>query len=156
MRIEQAKRNDAVVILQLIKELAAYENMSDQVLATIDDVKKTLFCENPKAEVFLLKIQHEIAGFALFFHNYSTFLCKYGIYIEDIYVREEHRGNGYGKAFLQYICKLAKNRDCGRIEWWCLNWNQPSIDFYLNLGAEAMSDWTVYRLNQKTILKLAE
>lgn len=156
MRIEQATNNDAEVILQLIKELADYENMSDSVIATVEDVKKTLFCENPKAEVLLLKIQERVAGFALFFHNYSTFLCKYGIYIEDIYVREEYRGNGYGKALLQYICNIAKHRNCGRIEWWCLDWNKPSVDFYLKLGAEPMSDWTVYRLNRETILKLAE
>lgn len=95
------------------------------------------------------------AGFALFFHNYSTFLCKHGIYIEDIYVREKYRGKGYGKYLLQSICSIAKDRDCGRVEWWCLDWNKPSIDFYLKLGAEAMSEWTVYRLNRQKIEEIA-
>ena len=156
MKIRQAIPSDSALIIQLIRELAQYEKLCNKVIATVDDVNKTLFCESPKAEVLLLEVECETVGFALFFHNYSTFFCKYGIYIEDIYIREKYRGNGYGKALLRYICQLAVERDCGRVEWWCLDWNKPSIDFYLKLGAEAMSDWTVYRLGRKTIEKMAE
>lgn len=153
--IRKAEINDAQIILIFIKELAAYENLEDSVVGTVEQVKKTLFSENPRAEVLILEDNGEPAGFALYFHNYSTFLCRYGIYIEDIYIREKYRGKGYGKAMLKKICHLAKERDCGRVEWWCLDWNKPSIDFYLKLGAEAMSDWTVYRLNRQEIEKIA-
>lgn len=150
-KIRKATSSDNEIILTFITELAEYENLADQVVATVDDINKTLFSLNPKAEVLILEADGTPAGFALFFHNYSTFLCKYGIYIEDIYVRDTYRGQGYGKALLKHICVLAKERDCGRVEWWCLDWNKPSIDFYLQLGAEPMSDWTVYRLNKKEI-----
>lgn len=153
--IRQAVAFDASTILSFIKELGAYEKLEHQITATIHDVKKTLFCDAPKAEVLIAEVEGEPAGFALFFHNYSTFLCKYGLYIEDIYVREEYRGYGIGKGLLKSICTLAKERDCGRVEWWCLDWNKPSIDFYLSLGAEAMSDWTVYRLDQQRIESIA-
>lgn len=154
--IRKATLKDAPLVLSFIKELAAYEELAEHVTATIEDIEKTLFGQNPKAEVLILQEEGQNAGFALFFHNYSTFLCKYGIYIEDIYVREEYRGKGYGKALLKHICKLAKERDCGRVEWWCLDWNKPSIDFYLKLGAEAMTDWTVYRLSKKEIHELSK
>ena len=156
MKIRQSIPSDSELIIQLIRELAQYEELGDEVVASVDDVNKTLFCEAPKAEVLLMDVEYEPGGFSLFFHNYSTFLCKYWIYIEDMYVREKYRGNGYGKALLKHICQLAVERDCGRVEWWCLDWNKPSIDFYLKLGAEAMSDWTVYRLGRKTIEKIAE
>lgn len=155
-RIRKASISDNQIILEFIKELAAYEQLSDKVIATIEDINTTLFCDNPKAEVLILEVDNHPAGFAVFFHNYSTFLCKYGIYIEDIYVREIYRGRGYGKALLHHICALAKERDCGRVEWWCLDWNKPSIDFYLKLGAEPMSDWTVYRLNKKQIEEMTK
>jgi len=154
-KIRKAKIQDSEIILTFIKELAAYEELESEVIATIEDINNSLFSDNPKAEVLLLEVDGNAAGFALFFHNYSTFLCKYGMYIEDIYVREEYRGAGLGKAFLKHICQIAKERNCGRIEWWCLDWNKPSIDFYLKLGAEAMSDWTVYRLNKTEIEKIA-
>ena len=152
--IRNAEKEDSALILQFIKELAEYEKMADLVVATVEDVEHTIFGPNPKAEVLIISEKNKPAGFALFFHNYSTFLCKYGIYIEDIYIREEYRGKGFGKALLQHICKLAITRDCGRVEWWCLDWNKSSIDFYLNLGAEPMSDWTVYRLDRKSIDKI--
>ncbi len=154
--IRQAKPLDADIILTFIKELAAYEQMEDKVTATIEDIEKTLFSSAPRAEVLILEVAGQPAGFALFLHNYSTFLCKYGIYIEDIYVRAEHRGKGYGKTLLKHVCKIAQERDCGRVEWWCLDWNKPSIDFYLKLGAEAMTDWTTYRLNKAEIEKIAD
>ena len=155
-KIRKANISDNQIILDFIKELAAYEQLSDKVVATIDDINTTLFCENPKAEVLILEVDDQPAGFALFFHNYSTFLCKYGIYIEDIYVREAYRGGGHGKALLRHICMLAKERDCGRVEWWCLDWNKSSIDFYLKLDAEPMSDWTVYRLNKEQIEEIVK
>jgi len=145
--IRKATIKDNQLCLDFIRELAAYERLEDKVVATIEDINNTLFCDNPKAEVIILEMDNQPAGFALFFHNYSTFLCRYGIYIEDIYVRDIYRGRGGGKALFQYICDLARERNCGRVEWWCLDWNKPSIDFYLKLGAEPMVDWTVYRLN---------
>lgn len=154
--IRKATPSDSQVILDFIKELAAYEQLADQVVATLENINTTLFCDNPRAEVLILEVEGKPAGFALFFHNYSTFLCKYGIYIEDIYVRDTYRGRGYGKALLKHICMLAQERDCGRVEWWCLDWNKPSIDFYLQLGAEPMSDWTVYRLNREQIEEITK
>ena len=154
-QIRKAQAKDADLVYQFIKELAAYEELEDEVVGSVEKIKETLFGENPKAEVIFLEEEGEAVGFALFFHNYSTFLCRYGIYIEDIYVRESARGKGYGKALFKHICGLAKQRECGRVEWWCLDWNKPSIDFYLRLGAEAMSEWTVYRLNKKQIDEIA-
>lgn len=154
--IKKALKEDSSLILEFIKELAEYEKMADLVVATVENIEHTIFGNNPKAEVLIIYEEDKPAGFALFFHNYSTFLCKYGIYIEDIYIREEYRGKGYGKALLKHICELAAQRDCGRVEWWCLDWNKSSIDFYLNLGAEPMSDWTVYRLNRKSIDKIID
>lgn len=153
-RIRKAELKDAPLILTFIKELAVYEQMENQVVGTVEDIQNTLFCDHPKAEVLILEVAEKPAGFALFFHNYSTFLCRHGIYIEDIYVREQYRGNGHGKALFKHICGLAKERNCGRVEWWCLDWNQPSIDFYLKLGAKPMPDWTVYRLDKEGLNKI--
>lgn len=154
--IRNAKKEDSETLLVLIKELARYEELEDHVSGTVEGIQKTLFCEHPKVEALILELNGEVAGFALFFHNYSTFLCKHGLYIEDLYVREAYRGHGYGKALLQHICMLATERDCGRVEWWCLDWNQPSVDFYLKLGAEPMKDWTVYRLDHEKLSLLAK
>jgi GNAT superfamily N-acetyltransferase len=153
MKIRQTILSDSALILQLIRELAHYERLGDEVVVTVDELQQTLFCELTKAEVLLMDVECETGGFELFFQNYSTFLCKYWIYIEDIYVRMEYRGNEYGKALLKYICQLAVERDCGRVELLCLDWNKQSIDFYLKLVAEAMSDLTLYRLDHKTIEK---
>jgi len=155
-KIRKAELKDCDTILAFIKDLAVYEKLENEVTGNVNDIKQTLFSSNAKAEVLILEDEETPAGFALFFQNYSTFLCRYGIYIEDIYVQEKYRGKGYGKALFQNICKIAKERNCGRIEWWCLDWNTPSIDFYLKLGAEPMSDWTVYRLNQKEIMEIAD
>lgn len=154
--IFQAGIQHSEILLQLIKELAEYEGMLDRVTGDVEGIKKTLFCENPKVEAILIKENEnssDIVGFALYFYNYSTFLCKHGIYIEDIYVKEKYRRRGFGKKVFQYLCQKAVEKDCGRVEWWCLDWNRKSIDFYLNLGAEAMIDWTVYRLNREEIEK---
>ncbi len=156
--IFQATIDDAEILLQLIKELAEYEGMLDKVVGDIQNIEKTLFCENPKVEALLIKKDEndsEIIGFAIYFYNYSTFLCKHGIYIEDIYVREKYRSQGFGKKVFSYICKKAIEKDCGRVEWWCLDWNKKSIDFYLKMGAKAMIDWTVYRLTKSEIEKIA-
>ena len=139
-----ATENDAALILEFIKGLAEYEKMSDDVVATEDLLREWIF-EKKKAEVvFALENGVEV-GFALFFHNFSTFLGRAGIYLEDLYVKPEYRGRGHGKALLQKIAQIAVERECGRLEWCCLDWNKPSIDFYLSLGAMPLDEWTSYR-----------
>ena len=129
--------------------------MLDEVVATEELLKEWLF-EKKKAEViFVLEDDAEV-GFALFFHNFSTFLGRAGIYLEDLFVKPEYRGKGYGKALLKKLAQIAVERGCGRLEWWCLDWNQPSIDFYLSLDAEPMSDWTTYRIAGDTLKKMAD
>ena len=129
--------------------------MLDEVVATEDLLREWLF-EKKKAEVIFVLEDNQEVGFALFFHNFSTFLGRAGIYLEDLYVKPEYRGKGYGKSLLKKLAKIAKERDCGRLEWWCLDWNKSSIDFYLSLGAEPMKDWTVYRISGSTLDNLAE
>lgn len=136
---------DCPLILSFIKALAEYEKMSDQVVATEELLKEWIF-EKGKAEVIFPVVEGEEVGFALFFHNFSTFLGRAGIYLEDLFIKPEHRGKGYGKATLQQLGHIALERRCGRLEWACLDWNRPSIDFYLSLGAKPMDEWTVYRL----------
>ena len=148
-----AERNDVGLILQFIRELADYEKMLDEVVADEATLEEWLF-DKQKAEVIFVLEDDEEVGFALFFHNFSTFLGRAGIYLEDLYVRPEHRGKGYGKALLRKLASIAVERGCGRLEWWCLDWNKPSIDFYLSLGAP-MSDWTVYRIAGDTLTQLA-
>ena len=145
---------DEELILSLIRALADYEHMSDQVVATPELLREWIF-EKQKAEVIFAAAGGREVGFALFFHNFSTFLGRAGIYLEDLYVRPEYRGRGYGKGLIRRLAALAVERGCGRLEWWCLDWTQPSIDFYLSLGAEPMSDWTVYRIAGKTLTDLA-
>ena len=140
-----ANENDVKLILMFIKELAEYEKMSDDVIATEALLKEWIF-EKKKAEViFALEGEKEV-GIALFFHNFSTFLGRAGIYLEDLFVLKEYRGKGYGKALLKRLAQIAVERGCGRLEWSCLDWNKPSIDFYLSLGAKKMDEWTVYRM----------
>ena len=148
-----AEKEDVSKILYFIRELASYEHMLDEVVATEELLEEWLF-EKEKAEVLFAVKDGEEIGFALFFHNFSTFLGRAGIYLEDLYVKPEYRGNGYGKALLQELARIALERGCGRLEWWCLDWNQPSIDFYLAMGAEPMKDWTVYRVAGKALEKL--
>ncbi len=150
-----ATENDCTRILFFIKELAAYEKMLDEVVATEELLKEWLF-EKGKAEVIFACENGVEIGFALFFHNFSTFLGRAGIYLEDLFVLPECRGKGYGKAILKELARIAVERKCGRLEWWCLDWNRPSIDFYLSLGAEPMDDWTVYRITGQTLIKLSE
>ncbi|MBE6715555.1 MAG: GNAT family N-acetyltransferase [Ruminococcaceae bacterium] len=150
-----AEKKDCGLILNFIKELASYEKMLDEVIATEDLLLEWIF-EKKKAEVIFACENGQEIGFALFFHNFSTFLGKAGIYLEDLYVKPEFRNKGYGKAILRKLAQIAVERDCGRLEWWCLDWNKPSIDFYLSLGAEAMNDWTVYRITGDTLKKLSQ
>ena len=150
-----AQRSDAPLILQFIRELADYEKMSDEVVADEETLEEWIF-DKGKAEVLFAVVDGKEVGYALFFHNFSTFLGRAGIYLEDLFVKPEHRGKGYGKAILKQLASIAVERKCGRLEWWCLDWNQPSIDFYRSLGAEPMSDWTVYRMTGDTLNNLAE
>ena len=150
-----AVREDTPKILAFIRALAEYEQMADQVVASEELLERQLFDQNAAEVLFALEDGREV-GFALFFHNFSTFLGRAGLYLEDLYVLPEHRGKGYGKALLRQLARIALHRGCGRMEWWCLDWNRPSIDFYLSLGAEPMSDWTVYRLSGETLAALGE
>lgn len=148
-----AQKADVDLILTFIKELAEYEHMADQVVATPALLTKQLF-EEKNAEVIFAVLNGTEVGFALFFHNFSTFLGRSGLYLEDLFVKPQFRGCGYGKAIFTELARIARQRQCGRMEWWCLNWNQPSIDFYLSLGAVPMEDWTVYRLTGEALENL--
>ena len=155
LTFRNAERKDTLLILQFIKELADYEKMLNEVVADEATLETWIF-DKQKAEVIFALHDGKEVGFALFFHNFSTFLGRAGIYLEDLYVKPECRGKGYGKALLKKLASIAMERGCGRLEWWCLDWNKPSIDFYLSLGAEAMSDWAVYRIAGDTLTQLAE
>ena len=150
-----AEEKDAALILGFVKELAEYEKMSNDVVATEALLKEWIF-EKKKAEVIFALEEGVAVGFALFFHNFSTFLGRAGIYLEDLYVKPEYRGKGYGKGLLKKLAQITVERGCGRLEWCCLDWNTPSIDFYLSLGAKPMEDWTSYRLTGDTLKSLAE
>ncbi len=153
--VREATVDDVTLILSLIRELAEYERLSHEVVATEEALRESLFGERRYAEVLIAEHDGVPAGFALFFHNFSTFLGKPGIYLEDLYVRPEFRGAGIGKKLLARLAKLAVTRDCGRLEWWVLDWNEPSIVFYKKLGAEPMDDWTVYRVTGSALEDLA-
>ena len=150
-----AQRNDVGLILQFIRELADYEKMLSEVVADEATLEEWIFDKQKAEVIFALEGEKEV-GFALYFHNFSTFLGRAGIYLEDLYVKPEYRGKGYGKAILKKLASIAVERDCGRLEWWCLDWNKPSIDFYRSLGAEPMDDWTVYRIAGETLTNLAD
>jgi len=150
-----AEKCDTALILEFIRELAAYEDLSHEVVATEEVLGEWIF-DKKKAEVIFAVEDGKEVGFALFFHNFSTFLGRAGIYLEDLYVRQEYRGKGYGKGLLKKLAAIAAERGCGRLEWACLDWNKPSIDFYLSLGAVPMEDWTIYRLTGKTLENAAK
>lgn len=152
--IRQAVPADVTLILQFIKKLGAYEKLSHEVVATEEKLRKTLF-EQKMAEVIIGEYQGEPVGFALFFHNYSTFLGQAGIYLEDLFIDPGMRGKGFGKKMLAHLAKLAVERDCGRLEWSCLDWNEPSICFYKGLGAKALEDWTIFRVTGETLREMA-
>lgn len=156
VRIRVAVRDDVGTILRFIRELAVYERLSDQCIAEEDQLAESLFGEMKFAEVLLAELEGRLVGFALFFHNFSTFLAKPGLYLEDLFVEPEFRGFGVGKALLRELAKIAVDRGCGRMEWWVLDWNEPAIEFYKTLGAEPMSDWTVFRLSGESLKSLAD
>lgn len=153
--IRAAAESDVPLILAFIRELADYERLLHEVVATEDRLRSTLFGARPAAEVVIAEVDGEPAGFALFFQNYSTFLAQPGIYLEDLYVRPEARGRGIGRALLGHLAQVAVSRGCGRLEWWVLDWNEAATGFYRGLGAEPMDDWTVYRLAGDALLGMA-
>jgi GNAT superfamily N-acetyltransferase len=155
LRIASATKADVPLILSLIKELAEYEKLAHEVVATEDILKETLFGSRPYAEVVIAAYDQQPVGYALFFHSFSTFVGRPGLYLEDVYVRPSMRGKGIGKAMLVYLARLAVERKCGRFEWSVLNWNEPSIGFYRSLGAVPMDEWTVYRLAGESLQRLA-
>lgn len=149
-----ATPEDAGIILEFIRELAEYERLSDDVVASEELLREWIF-EKGKAEVIFALEDGKEVGFALFFNNFSTFLGRAGIYLEDLFVREEYRGKGYGKGLLQVLARITRERGCGRLEWSCLDWNTPSIEFYRSLGAVPMEDWTLYRVTGDVLDALA-
>jgi len=156
INIRLATPEDMPTILTFIQGLAEYEKLADQVVATEDKLKQTLFGDKRYAEVVIAEYNQQAAGFALFFHNYSTFLAKPGIYLEDLFVLPDFRGKGLGKVLLSYLAKLAVERDCGRLEWSVLDWNQPAIDFYQAQGATMLHDWRINRVTGENLKALAQ
>lgn len=148
--------DDIGLILQMIRELADYEQLLDRVVANEQLLQESLFTDSKGPEVLIAEEGNFPVGFVLFFHNFSTFLGRKGIYIEDLYIRADFRGKGYGELIIRHICELAKKRNCGRVEWWVLDWNQRAIDFYKKLGAVPMTQWTVFRLEEESINQLVE
>ena len=155
VQFRKATETDAALILEFIKGIATYENMLDEVINTEEMIKEVVFGQGHAEVIFALDGDKEV-GFALFFHNYSTFVGRAGIHLEDLFVWPEYRGKGYGKALFCEVARIAKERNCGRMEWTCLNWNTPSINFYLSMGAVPMDEWTTYRLTAEKIDALLE
>lgn len=156
LRIDPATEHDVPLILKFIQALAEYERLAHECVADEATLRETLFGARRYAEVVIARYNNEPAGFALFFHNYSTFLARPGIYLEDLFVYPQYRGKGIGKALMVYLAQQAVERKCGRFEWWVLDWNEPAIEFYKKLGAVPMSDWTVFRLTGEALQRLAE
>ena len=156
MKIRPARNEEASIILQLIRDLAEYEKAPDEVKASEKEIIETIFADNPKVFCDLVEVDGDIAGMAIWFLNYSTWQGKHGIYLEDLYVKPEYRGRGYGKALLQHLAGICNERGYGRFQWWVLDWNSPAIEFYRSLGAEAMSEWTVYRISGLPLRRLGE
>ncbi|MBF0313428.1 MAG: GNAT family N-acetyltransferase [Oligoflexia bacterium] len=153
--IKNATRDDIPTIFSFIKELAQYEKLEHEVVATPELLQETLFGDKAYAEVVIGYLDNSPVSFALYFHNYSTFLGRPGIYLEDLFVRPEFRGKGIGRRMLSYLGHLAKSRNCGRLEWWVLNWNKSAIDFYKTMGAKPMDEWTVFRVTEQSLDHLA-
>lgn len=151
-----AEIQDSALILDYIKKLAIYEKLEHEVVATQFDIERSLFCEDAKAFCVISEFQGKPCGFALCFYNYSTFQGKAGIYIEDLYVEPELLGKGIGKGFFGFLVEKAKIENCGRIQWWVLDWNEPSINFYKAMGAKAMDEWTVFRLDEEAIAQFSD
>jgi GNAT superfamily N-acetyltransferase len=156
LQIRPARVEDVPIILQLIRDLATYERAPDEVVATEEQLIEVLFGERPVAEVLLAFEGESPIGFAVYFYNFSTWLARPGLYLEDLFVKPQERGKGCGRALLVELAKIARGRGCGRMEWAVLNWNEPAIKFYRALGAEPMNEWTVFRLTREEIAKLAD
>ena len=154
MQIRSATIDDISIILQLIKELADYEKARDEVEATEEDLANTILAKDAKAHCEVIEVDGEVVGMAIWFLNYSTWQGKHGIYLEDLYIKPEYRGRGYGKALLKHLAAICNERGYGRFQWWVLDWNSPAIEFYRSLGAEAMSEWTVYRVSGDALKEL--
>jgi GNAT superfamily N-acetyltransferase len=155
LKIRNTTKEDVPLILQFIKEIAEYEKLSHEVITTEKVLMESLFGEKKSAEVVIGELEGKPVGYAIFFHNFSTFLGKKGLYLEDLFVKPEYRGKGFGKKLLLHLVKIAKDRKCGRMEWSVLDWNKPAIEFYESLGAKPMNGWTVYRLDEDNIEVLA-
>ncbi|CAH9063738.1 hypothetical protein PSECIP111951_03190 [Pseudoalteromonas holothuriae] len=156
IQIRSAEKQDAETILNFINELAIYEKEPDAVLNTVSEIEAKLFCEHARAHALICEQDGEAIGFAVYFYNYSTWLGKHGLYLEDLYVSQDNRGNGAGKAIMQYLARQALANDCGRFEWVVLDWNKPAIEFYDNIGAKAQSEWIIYRLAGDELKSFAE
>lgn len=155
LTFRDAERKDIPLVLSFIRQIAEYEKMSDAVIADEKTLEKYIF-DQKRAEVFFAMEDNKEIGFALYYFNFSTFVGRSGLYLEDVFIKEEYRHKGYGKAILKKLAEKARDLNCGRMEWVCLNWNRPSIAFYTSLGAIPMSDWTTYRLDEEGIRNLAE
>ena len=154
MKIRPAKIQEVGEVLQLIQNLATYEKAPEQVEARQEDLLKTIFASDPRVFCDLVEVDGQIAGMAIWFLNYSTWQAKHGIYLEDLFIKPEFRGRGYGKALLKHLAKICDEKGYGRLQWWVLDWNSPAIEFYKSLGAEAMDEWTVYRISGKALKDL--
>ena len=154
MIIRPAKSEEVGEVLQLIQDLATYEKAPEQVEAIEEDLLNTIFASDPRVFCDLVEVDGQIAGMAIWFLNYSTWQAKHGIYLEDLFIKPEYRGRGYGKALLKHLAKICDEKGYGRLQWWVLDWNSPAIEFYRSLGAEAMDEWTVYRTSGKALKDL--
>jgi GNAT superfamily N-acetyltransferase len=152
--IRPAKSEEVGEVLQLIQDLAIYEKAPEQVEASKEDLLNTIFSSDPRVFCDLVEVDGQIAGMAIWFLNYSTWQAKHGIYLEDLFIKPEYRGRGYGKALLKHLAKICDEKGYGRLQWWVLDWNSPAIEFYKSLGAEAMDEWTVYRTSGKALKDL--
>ena len=154
MKIRPAKIQEVGEVLQLIQDLATYEKAPEQVEARQEDLLNTIFASDPRVFCDLVEVDGQIAGMAIWFLNYSTWQAKHGIYLEDLFIKPQYRGRGYGKALLKHLAKICDEKGYGRLQWWVLDWNSPAIEFYKGLGAEAMDEWTVYRTSGKALKDL--
>ena len=154
MQIRPARRDEVGIVLQLIHDLAVYEKAPNEVEATEKELLETIFSNDPKVFCDLVEVDGEIAGMAIWFLNYSTWQGKHGIYLEDLFIKPEYRGRGYGKALLKHLAKICDDKGYGRFQWWVLDWNSPAIEFYRSLGAVAMDEWTVYRVSGQALKDL--
>lgn len=156
LEIRPARREEVGIVLQLIHDLAIYEKAPNEVEATEEQLLETIFVESPKVFCDVVEVNDEIAGMAIWFLNYSTWQGKHGIYLEDLFIKPEFRGHGYGKALLKHLAKICDERGYGRFQWWVLDWNSPAIEFYRSLGAVAMDEWTVYRVSGHPLKQLGQ